>query len=325
MTFICRTNLLNRTRLSSVQSSKFSTSMRSNQAKINHMTVIGAGLMGSGIAQVGIQSGLKVNLIDTSSKALENGLKSIQSSLHKSSKKLYPDSESKQNDFVEENLSKISTSNQIDKGLEKTDLIIEAIIENLKIKQTLFKTLEEVSNSNCILTSNTSSIKLSEISKVIGQERQSRVAGLHFFNPVPRMKLVEIIRTEQTDQSTIDSLTELCKRMGKAPVNCLDTPGFIVNRLLVPYLLEAMRMNERGEATIEDIDTAMKLGAGYPMGPFELSDYVGLDTIKHILDGWRETDEEQIGQALLKPLKSLNDLVSQGKLGRKSGEGFKKY
>lgn len=325
MYFIRRANLLNQTRSLSNQSSKFSTSINSNQLKINHMTVIGAGLMGNGIAQVGIQSGLKVNLIDTSSKALENGLKSIQTSLSKTSKKLHPDSESKQKDFVEENLSKISTSNKIDQALENTDLIVEAIIENLKSKQTLFKTLEEVSKSNCILTSNTSSIKLSEISKVISQERQSRVAGLHFFNPVPRMKLVEIIRTDQTDQSTIDALTELCKRMGKAPVNCADTPGFIVNRLLVPYLLEAMRMNERGEATIEDIDTAMKLGAGYPMGPFELSDYVGLDTTKHILDGWRETAEDQIGKELLRPLKSLDDLVAQGKLGRKSGEGFKKY
>jgi len=150
-----------------------------------------------------------------------------------------------------------------------------------------------------------------------------------FFNPVPQMKLVEVIRTEETTDETYDSLLDVCKRMEKKAVSCKDTPGFIVNRLLVPYMFEAVRMLERREATAEDIDAAMKLGAGYPMGPFELLDFVGLDTCQHIMSGWRakvESGEEKtLSPDLVAPSKLLEEKVKEGKLGRKTGEGFYKY
>jgi len=297
----------------------FSASSACNQ-KINHVSVIGGGLMGSGIAQVSAQAGYQVTLVDMNDKILDKSLSSIQKSLMRSTKKKFAENPAEQEKFVNEIVSRITTANSVDKGAEKADLVIEAIVENLKVKHTLFKQLDEISPPETILTSNTSSLPIRDIAEPCS--RKDKFGGLHFFNPVPVMKLLEVIRTEDTSDATYSTLLEFGKSLGKATVECKDTPGFIVNRLLVPYLLSAVQMYERGDASVKDIDTAMKLGAGYPMGPFELSDYVGLDTTKFILDGWKETypNEPAFGSS-----KVLDKLVSEGKLGRKTGEGFYKY
>jgi len=210
------------------------------------------------------------------------------------------------------------------KAVEETDLVVEAIVENLGIKQGLFKSLDQVAPSSAIFASNTSSLQIGKIASSTSAERQAQFAGLHFFNPVPQMKLVEIIKTNQTKPGVFAALEGFVKKVGKTSVSCKDTPGFIVNRLLVPYMMEAIRMVERGDATKEDVDTAMKLGAGYPMGPFELADYVGLDTTKFITDGWYQ-DSELKGEKLIGPSEMLNGLVEKGMLGRKNGGGFYDY
>jgi 3-hydroxyacyl-CoA dehydrogenase len=178
-----------------------------------------------------------------------------------------------------------------------------------------------VAPAKTIFASNTSSLSIGAIAESTPQ-RLDRFGGLHFFNPVPVMKLLEVVRIPQTSDETFNAMLEWGKAMGKTTVSCKDTPGFIVNRLLVPNLMESIRMVERGDATPEDVDTSMKLGAGYPMGPFELADYVGLDTTKFIIDGWSKRFPNE---TLFKPSSLLNKLVSDGKLGRKTGEGFYKY
>ena len=171
------------------------------------------------------------------------------------------------------------------------------------------------------------SLSISEVASAT--KREDRFGGFHAFNPVPQMKLIEIVRTSQTSPETHDTLVEVAKRMGKVPVSCKDSPGFIVNRLLVPYQLEALRLVERGVASPEDVDTAMKLGAGYPMGPFELADLVGLDTMEHIAQGWRESvaGTEDMPADLVKESPMLKQLISEGRLGRKTPEkgGFYQY
>ncbi|RXG68395.1 Hydroxyacyl-coenzyme A dehydrogenase, mitochondrial [Armadillidium vulgare] len=168
-------------------------------------------------------------------------------------------------------------------SVKNADLVVEAIVENIDIKQKLFKQLDEAAPEHTIFASNTSSLSIQKIAQ--NAKRKDRFGGLHFFNPVPVMKLLEVIRIPETSQTTIDSMLAWGKAMGKVTVQCKDTPGFIVNRLLVPYYGEAYRMYERGDATTRDIDTAMKLGTGYPMGPFELSDYTGLDTNLFVIEG----------------------------------------
>jgi len=221
---------------------------------------------------------------------------------------------------MSETMGKISTSTDAVATSVNTDVVIEAIVENLGVKQKLFKALDEAAPSHTIFTSNTSSLPITEIAQATS--RMDRFGGYHFFNPVPVMKLLEVVRIRETSDQTFDALLDLGKKLGKSTVKCKDTPGFIVNRLLVPYMAEAVRMLERGDASSRDIDLAMKLGAGYPMGPFELTDYVGLDTTKFILDGWHEKYPDE---PLYNPSPLVNQLVAEGKLGVKSGEGFYKY
>nr|KAF6386952.1 hydroxyacyl-CoA dehydrogenase [Myotis myotis] len=223
-------------------------------------------------------------------------------------------------EFVEKTLSNVSTNTDAASVVHSVDLVVEAIVENLKVKNELFKRLDKFASEHTIFASNTSSLQITNIANAT--TRQDRFAGLHFFNPVPMMKLVEVIKTPMTSQKTFESLLDFSKALGKHPVTCKDTPGFIVNRLLVPYLMEAVRLYERGDASKEDIDIAMKLGAGYPMGPFELLDYVGLDTTKFIMDGWHEMDTQN---PLFQPSPSVNKMVAEKKLGKKTGEGFYKY
>ncbi|KAL7889449.1 hypothetical protein AOLI_G00017070 [Acnodon oligacanthus] len=289
-------------------------------AAIKHVTVIGGGLMGSGIAQVAAVTGHSVVLVDTSEDILKNSAKNIQGSLKRVVKKKFADKPEAGEEFVQKVLKNISTSTDVASVVQKTDLVVEAIVENLKVKQALFSTLDKVAPAHTIFASNTSSLPIADIAS--STARLDRFGGLHFFNPVPMMKLVEVIKAAGTSQQTFDALLDFTKALGKHPVSCKDTPGFIVNRLLVPYMLEAVRLYERGHGSKEDIDVAMKLGAGYPMGPFELLDYVGLDTSKFIVDGWYEKEPEN---PLFAPIPLLNKLVAEGKLGKKTGEGFYKY
>lgn len=276
--------------------------------------------MGGGIAQVAAQNDFNVTIVDAEDEYLQKCMVMITKSLDRITKKKFPNERKGSAKFVQEILNKIKTNRVVEEACADADLVIEAITENMVIKQKLFKQIDAVAPKTCLFTSNTSSLSITEISEATS--RKDQFGGLHFFNPVPMMKLVEVIKTEHTSSETFDSLFQFSKDLGKAPVVCRDTPGFIVNRLLVPYMMEAMRMVERGEASAEDVDTAMKLGAGYPMGPFELADYVGLDTTKFIIDGWHSKFPENI---LFNPNDTLNKLVEDGKFGRKSGEGFYKY
>ncbi|EIW71994.1 hypothetical protein TREMEDRAFT_24464 [Tremella mesenterica DSM 1558] len=320
-------NLSASTRLSTIQrhlgSSKAPSGIRgvsSRSGKVEKLTVFGAGLMGAGIAQVGAQNGFKVILSDITDKALQNGLNIISKSLSRIGKKTQPDDVE---GFTKGIMDNISTTTDAGKAVEEADLVVEAIIESLKIKRDLFGYLDTKAKAECIFASNTSSLSITEIAESCSTERQMRFAGLHFFNPVPAMKLVEIVRTTHTSDETYETLRSITEQMGKSPVTCKDTPGFIVNRLLIPYLLDAIRMVERGDATPEDVDKAMELGGGYPMGPFKLLDFVGLDTASYIAQGWREkSGSGGISEEVVKPIPLLDQLVKEGKMGRKSGEGF---
>ncbi|CAG9134755.1 unnamed protein product [Plutella xylostella] len=290
------------------------------QSAIKHVTVIGGGLMGSGIAQVAAQAGQNVTLVDVSSDVLAKSQKSIGNNLGRVAKKMYKDNPKEGEKFVSEALGRIKTATDPVEAAKATDLVVEAIVENLQVKHKLFSQLDAAAPAHTIFASNTSSLSINEIATAV--KRKDKFGGLHFFNPVPVMKLLEVIRGADTSDMTYQTMMQWGKEVGKTCITCKDTPGFVVNRLLVPYVAEAIRLYERGDASARDIDIAMKLGAGYPMGPLELADYVGLDTNKFILDGWhKKYPQEQ----LFKPIPLLNKLVSEGKLGIKSGEGIYKY
>jgi 3-hydroxyacyl-CoA dehydrogenase len=291
------------------------------------VVVIGAGLMGAGIAQVSAQYGYKVILVDVTDAALENGRRIIQKSVS-SLLKLHPDTQPPAASV----LANITFTTDTLAAAKEADLIIEAIIENLKIKQELFAKMDAVAKESCLFTSNTSSLSIADIAKKVSDARKSRFGGLHFFNPVPVMKLVEVIRIPETSEASYNALMAYCKRTEKAAVTCKDTPGFIVNRLLIPFAKEALAMLDRGDASMEDIDTAMRLGASHPIGPFRLMDFLGVDILKYITDGWRELYQEkndelgyEIAPSTFKRSDTLDQMFKEGKLGRKAGEGFYKY
>ncbi len=278
---------------------------------IQKVGVIGCGLMGHGIAQVAAQAGCDVIVREAEQGALDKGLGRI----HKSLAKLVEKEKLTQAQADETNGRLSGTLDLTD--LADCDLVVEAIIEDLDIKTALYKELGGLCKPETIFASNTSSFPVATMGEASG--RPDKMVGLHFFNPVQLMKLVEVVRTPATSAESFDAAMAFGKAVGKAPVAAADTPGFIVNRLLVPYMAEAMRLVERGDATPADVDTAMKLGCGYPMGPFTLTDYVGLDTTLSILEGWHERFP---GDPLFVPPQVLKDKVAEGKLGRKSGEGF---
>lgn len=261
----------------------FSSTIPVAAMKVENLLVIGSGLMGSGIAQASAQSGAKLNSIvlqDVSQPALDKAKAKMKSNLDRMKQKNAALN-------VDEVIGRISFSTSLEPKSTDNLLVIEAVPEILELKQKLFKDLENQfkGQSSVILATNTSSLCCKDIG--VNMSNLERFAGLHFFNPVPMMKLVEVVKVGSgTSENTYNALMDFCKAIGKVPVTCKDTPGFIVNRLLLPYMIESMHMLERGDASARDIDTAMKLGAGYPMGPFELADYVGLDTVKLIIDGW---------------------------------------
>jgi len=289
-------------------------------AKIQEVVIIGGGLMGAGIAQVAAQTGHKVTLVDVNEKVLDKSNARISESIKRVAKKKFKEDEAGAQKFIDSSLTNMNVATSANDALASADLVVEAVVENMALKQKLFAEFDQIAPAKTIFASNTSSLPIIEIAST--SSRADRWGGLHFFNPVPVMKLLEVVRIPQTSDETYNAMVEWGKAMGKVTVECKDTPGFIVNRLLVPYLMEAVRMVERGDASAKDVDVAMKLGAGHPMGPFELADYVGLDTNKFIMDGWSSRFPDE---PLFRESPMLNKLVADGKLGRKTGEGFYKY
>lgn len=280
---------------------------------IRKVGVIGAGLMGHGIAQVAAQGGCDVVVVEEKQEFLDKGLKRIDGSLAKLAEK----AKEKGQAFDAAAVRGRITGTLDKKSLADADLVVEAIVEDLEVKKKLFKELGAICKKDAIFASNTSSFPIAEMAAVSG--RADRFVGLHFFNPVQLMKLVEVVRTDKTNEDVLAQARAFGEACGKTPITCKDTPGFVVNRLLVPYMAEAMKLAERGDASIPDIDVAMKLGCGFPMGPFELTDYVGLDTTLSILQGWVK---RYPNEAAFRIPALLEQKVKEGKLGRKTGQGF---
>src|SRR5579864_1833944 len=279
---------------------------------IKKVGVLGCGLMGSGIAQVSATAGYDVTVLEQDQKFIDKGFSGIEKSLAKFAEK------GNLKEPVETIRGRLKgTTNSA--SLADCDIIVEAIIENVEEKKKTFMALDGIVKKDAIFASNTSSISITEVAAAT--KRPDRFVGLHFFNPVPLMKLVEVVRTIATGEQVFDAAYEFGKSLGKVPVRTSDKTGFIVNRLLVPYLLDAVRAYEEGVGSIPDIDNAMKLGCGYPMGPFTLLDFVGLDTtyyITHVM-----FDEFRERRFASPPL--LKRLVMAGWYGRKSGKGFYDY
>ncbi|HEY9085325.1 MAG TPA: 3-hydroxybutyryl-CoA dehydrogenase [Candidatus Tyrphobacter sp.] len=282
-------------------------------AQIRTVGVCGAGLMGNGIAQACASAGFDVVLMEVADAPLRRGMAAIASSLDKFAEKGKLDR--KERDAIVARLHPTTTL----RDLAECDLAIEAIVENVEAKAALFNELDELLAPHAIVCTNTSSLCVIELASKT--KRPNRIAGLHFFNPVPIMKLVEVVKTIATTQDVVDALFAFARKLGKEPILTQDTPGFVVNRLLVPYLLDAIRCYERGLASKEDIDKGMKLGCGHPMGPFELLDFVGLDTTYYIAQIM--FDEFKDPMMAAPPL--LKRLVLSGRYGRKSGKGFYDY
>ena len=285
--------------------------------QIQKVGVLGCGLMGSGIAQVAATAGLDVLVLEQEQKFLDKGFAGIEKSLSRLVDR-GPDKGGLTAEQKSQTQARLKdTTNMQD--LEDCDIVIEAIIENVAEKRKTYAQLDSIVKKDAIFATNTSSISVTEL--MTATKRPERFIGLHFFNPVPMMKMVEVVKTIATAPDVYDTAVEFGKRLGKVPVRTSDKTGFIVNRLLVPYLLDAIRAYEEGVGSITDIDEAMKLGCGYPMGPFTLLDFVGLDTtyyITHVM--YDEFKERRFASPPL-----LKRLVMAGWLGRKSGKGFYDY
>ena len=280
---------------------------------IKTVGVLGCGLMGAGIAQVCAAAGYRTIVREVDQTFLDKGLGRV--------KKFLEDGVARGKvtaDTRDTTLGNLSGTTSVD-ALKDCDLIIEAIIENLEDKRKIYAALEQVVAAHTILLSNTSSLCITELAAAT--RRPDRFGGLHFFNPVPLMKLVEVIRALTTSDETYQTVFAFAQSLGKEPITAPDRPGFIVNRLLVPYLLDAIRAYENGLGTLEDIDKGMKLGCGYPMGPFTLLDFVGLDTTYYIAN----IMFEEFREPAYAPPPLLKRMVLAGRLGKKSGRGFYKY
>jgi 3-hydroxyacyl-CoA dehydrogenase len=286
---------------------------------IRKVGVVGCGLMGHGIVQIAAQGGCEVTALETEQRFLDSGLARIDKSLAKLAEKAVEKGKATPEVAkAEAQKTRARIKGSLDKqDLADCDLVVEAIVEDLAVKKKLFAELGKICKPATILASNTSSFPIAEMGAASG--RPQNMVGLHLLNPVQLLRLVEVVRTDMTSDVAFAAARAFGEACGKTPVSCKDTPGFVVNRLLVPYMVQAMQMLQRGDATKEDIDTAMKLGCGYPMGPIELTDYVGLDTTLSIVEGWTERYPDDPAFAVPK---LLEQKVREGKLGRKSGEGF---
>ncbi|MBT8315417.1 MAG: 3-hydroxybutyryl-CoA dehydrogenase [Maribacter sp.] len=278
------------------------------------VAVIGAGTMGNGIAHVFAQNEYNVNLIDISQESLDRGLSTIIRNLDRMIAKEKISEANKT-----QTLAKISTYNDLSEGISNVDLVVEAATEQLELKLRIFKELDALCTKNTILATNTSSISITQIAAAT--ERPEKVIGMHFMNPVPIMKLVEIIRGYSTSDETTSTIMELAKRLGKTPTEVNDYPGFVANRILMPMINEAIETLYNGVAGVAEIDTVMKLGMAHPMGPLQLADFIGLDVCLSILnvmyDGFKNPKYA--------PCPLLVNMVMANKLGVKSGEGFYDY
>lgn len=281
---------------------------------IKNIVVIGAGTMGNGIAHTFAQSGFKVNLVDVSQDALDRGLKTITTNLDRIIAKGNLTEEQKA-----ETLGNITTFTALNDAVGSADLIVEAATENLDLKLKIFGQMDELAPAGCILATNTSSISITKIAAAT--KRADKVIGMHFMNPVPIMKLVEIIKGYSTSKETFDVIYKMSKTLGKVPVEVNDYPGFVANRILMPMINESIETLYNGVAGVEEIDTVMKLGMAHPMGPLQLADFIGLDVCLAILnvmyDGFKNPKYA--------PNPLLVNMVTAGKLGVKSGEGFYDY
>ena len=281
---------------------------------MEQIAVIGAGTMGNGIAHVFAQNGYKVNLVDISQASLDKGMATITKNLDRMISKEVIDGAKK-----EATLSNITTYTNLKEGVSDSDLVVEAATENLDIKLKIFKDLDEVCKAEAILATNTSSISITQIGAATN--RPEKVIGMHFMNPVPIMKLVEIIRGYSTSDEVTETIMGLSKKLGKTPTEVNDYPGFVANRILMPMINESIETLYNGVAGVEEIDTVMKLGMAHPMGPLQLADFIGLDVCLSILnvmyDGFKNPKYA--------PCPLLVNMVMAGKLGVKSGEGFYDY
>lgn len=281
---------------------------------MKNIAVIGAGTMGNGIAHTFAQFGYQTNLIDISEKSLEKGMKTISGNLDRMVSKEKITAEDKKN-----TLDNISTFTVLAEGVKGVDLVVEAATENVELKLSIFRDLDQLCSESTILASNTSSISITKIAAVVSNP--GRVIGMHFMNPVPVMKLVEIIRGYNTTDEITSSIMELSKGLGKQPVEVNDYPGFVANRILMPMINESIETLYNGVAGVQEIDTVMKLGMAHPMGPLQLADFIGLDVCLSIL----EVMYSGFKNPKYAPCPLLVNMVQAGKLGVKSGEGFYDY
>jgi 3-hydroxybutyryl-CoA dehydrogenase len=278
---------------------------------MKNIAVIGCGTMGNGIAHVFAQSGFEVSLVDVSAEALSKAINTISGNLDRMIKKGSIDENAKT-----ETLARIKTFTSLEEGSKNADLVIEAATENPAIKLKIFSDLDQFTPPNCILATNTSSISITKIGAAT--KRPDRVIGMHFMNPVPLMKLVEVIRGYATSDAICTTIMELSFKLGKVPVEVNDYPGFVANRVLMPMINEAIQTLHEGVAGVEEIDTVMKLGMAHPMGPLQLADFIGLDVCLYIL----KVMQDGFGRPHYAPSPLLVNMVTAGKLGVKSGEGF---
>jgi 3-hydroxybutyryl-CoA dehydrogenase len=281
---------------------------------MENIAVIGSGTMGNGIAHVFAQNGFKVSLIDISEAALEKGMATIGKNLDRQVKKELIDEAKKT-----ETLNNITTFTSVKDGAKGADLVVEAATENTDLKLKIFRELDEVCDEKTILASNTSSISITKIASVTN--RPEKVIGMHFMNPVPVMKLVEIIRGYSTSDEVTKRIMEMSEKLGKIPEEVNDYPGFIANRILMPMINEAIFSLFEGVAGVKEIDSVMKLGMAHPMGPLQLADFIGLDVCLSILN----VLHDGLGDPKYRPCPLLINMVQAGKLGAKSGEGFYDY
>ena len=282
---------------------------------VQRIGIVGCGLMGSGIAQCAAEAGCQVVVKEADEALLAKGLNRIHAAWDRSVAKGKATEE--QRGTWLQNLH----GTLVFADLAECELVVEAIPERLDLKLPTFTELDRVLGPAAILCTNTSSLSVAQLSPVLAPHRLSRLAGLHFFNPVPMMPLVEVVRTLATSEDTLTALRAFVQQLGKTAVMAPDAPGFIVNRLLVPYLLDAVRCAEQRLSTVEDIDTGMKLGCGHPMGPLHLSDFIGLDTMQSVA----EVMFEAFGEPRFKAPALLRQLVAAGRLGRKTGSGFYRW
>jgi 3-hydroxybutyryl-CoA dehydrogenase len=281
---------------------------------MNHIAVIGSGTMGNGIAHTFAQFGYKVTLVDVSAEAIENGIQTISKNLDRQVNKQVITEAQKL-----EILNRISKSTQIDGSISDCDLVVEAASENQNIKFDIFRKLDAICKDSCILASNTSSISITKIASVT--KRPANVIGMHFMNPVPVMKLVEIINGYSTSKETSSTIYDLSKKLSKIPVVVNDYPGFVANKILMPMINEAIISLHEGVAGVEEIDTVMKLGMAHPMGPLQLADFIGLDVCLSIL----RVLQDGFGNPKYAPSPLLVNMVTAGNIGVKSGMGFYDY